>query len=50
VIAGFGAVMLIPLAISWLTADGVHSAYDEAVLIAFAAGTLLALSVRGRRR
>ncbi len=49
-IAGFGALMLIPLAISWLTADGAHSAYDEAVLITFAAGALLALSVRGRRR
>ena len=49
-IAGFGALMLVPLAISWLTADGAHSAYDEAVLITFAAGTLLALSVRGRRR
>ncbi|MGB4227273.1 MAG: potassium transporter TrkG, partial [Candidatus Dechloromonas phosphoritropha] len=49
-IAGFGALMLIPLAISWLTADGAHSAYDEAVLITFATGALLALSVRGKRR
>ncbi|MEF8724429.1 MAG: potassium transporter TrkG [Candidatus Accumulibacter delftensis] len=40
-IAGFGFLMLIPLAISWLTADGAHDAYDEAVLITVLCGVLL---------
>jgi hypothetical protein len=40
-ITGFGFLMLIPLAISWLTADGAHGAYDEAVLITILSGLLL---------
>ncbi len=32
-ILGFGFLMLVPLSLSWLSADGAHGAYDEAVLI-----------------
>jgi hypothetical protein len=32
-IAGFGGLMLLPLSIAWLNADGAQSAYDEAVVI-----------------
>jgi trk system potassium uptake protein len=49
-IVGFGVLMLVPLSISWLTDDGAHSAYDEAVLLTVAAGTLLAASMRRRKR
>nr|WP_313950295.1 potassium transporter TrkG [Accumulibacter sp.] len=49
-IAGFGFLMLIPLAISWLTADGAHGAYDEAVLITVLTGSLLSLSVGRQQR
>jgi trk system potassium uptake protein TrkH len=49
-IVGFGVLMLVPLSISWLTGDGAHSAYDEAVLVTVATGVLLAVSVRGRKR
>ncbi len=49
-IVGFGVLMLVPLSISWLTGDGAHSAYDEAVLVTVATGALLAVSVRGRKR
>ena len=49
-IVGFGVLMLVPLSISWLTGDGAHSAYDEAVLLTVATGTLLAASMRGRKR
>ena len=49
-ITGFGFLMLIPLAISWLMADGAHGAYDEAVLITIFTGSLLALSVGRQHR
>ena len=49
-ITGFGFLMLIPLAISWLTADGAHGAYDEAVLITIVSGSLLSLSVGRQHR
>ncbi|MCM8594800.1 MAG: TrkH family potassium uptake protein [Candidatus Accumulibacter sp.] len=49
-VAGFGALMLIPLSVSWLTDDGAHSAYDEAVLITLTCGALLSLSVRRHQR
>jgi trk system potassium uptake protein TrkH len=49
-IVGFGGLMLIPLSIAWLTADGAHSAYDEAVLITLAAGGLLTVAARRHRR
>ena len=37
-------LMLLPLSLSWLSADGAHSAYDEAVLITVASGIALSLS------
>ncbi|MEF8717353.1 MAG: potassium transporter TrkG [Candidatus Accumulibacter necessarius] len=49
-IAGFGVLMLLPLSLSWLSADGAHSAYDEAVLITVASGIALSLSARKGRR
>ncbi|MBP6708579.1 MAG: TrkH family potassium uptake protein [Candidatus Accumulibacter sp.] len=49
-IVGFGALMLVPLSLSWLVDDGAHSAYDEAVLITVASGALLSFSVRRQRR
>ncbi len=49
-ITGFGVLMLLPLTLSWLSADGAHSAYDEAVLITVASGIILSLSVRKGRR
>jgi trk system potassium uptake protein TrkH len=49
-ITGFGLLMLLPLSLSWLSGDGAHSAYDEAVLITVASGTLLSLSVRRQKR
>ena len=42
--------MLIPLAISWVTADGAHGAYDEAVLITILSGLLLSFSIGRQRR
>jgi len=47
---GFGVLMLVPLSLSWLTADGAHGAYDEAVLITIASGSGMALAARRRRR
>jgi trk system potassium uptake protein TrkH len=44
-VTGFGFLMLIPLAISWLTADGAQGAYDEAVLITVLSGALLSFSI-----
>jgi trk system potassium uptake protein TrkH len=49
-ITGFGGLMLIPLALSWLNADGAVGAYDEGVLITVASGLLLSFSVRKGRR
>ncbi len=49
-IAGFGGLMLLPLSIAWLNADGAQSAYDEAVVITVCTGVLLALSMRRRQR
>jgi trk system potassium uptake protein TrkH len=49
-ITGFGVLMLLPLTLSWLSADGAHSAYDEAVLITVTSGIVVALSVRKGRR
>jgi len=49
-IAGFGGLMLLPLSIAWLTADGAQSAYDEAVVITVCTGALLSLSMRSRQR
>lgn len=49
-ITGFGFLMLIPLAISWVTADGAHGAYDEAVLITILSGLLLSFSIGRQRR
>ena len=48
-IVGFGVLMLVPLTISWVTGDGAHTAYDEAVLLTVAAGALLAVSTRRRK-
>jgi trk system potassium uptake protein TrkH len=49
-ITGFGGPDAAAAALSWLNADGAHSAYDEAVLITVASGLLLSLSVRKGRR
>ena len=49
-IVGFGVLMLVPLSVSWLIADGAHTAYDEAVLITVAVGALMSYSLRGRKR
>ncbi|HAY26121.1 MAG TPA: potassium transporter Trk, partial [Candidatus Accumulibacter sp.] len=49
-IVGFGGLMLLPLSLSWLTADGAHGAYDEAVLITVAVGATLTFSVRHQKR
>ena len=49
-ITGFGFLMLIPLAISWLTNDGAHGAYDEAVLFTIVSGSLLSLWIGPQRR
>ncbi|WP_413924378.1 potassium transporter TrkG [Candidatus Accumulibacter phosphatis] len=49
-ILGFGFLMLVPLSLSWLSADGAHGAYDEAVFITIASGALLSLSVRRPQR
>ena len=49
-ILGFGFLMLVPLSLSWLSGDGAHGAYDEAVLITIASGALLSLSVRRQKR
>jgi trk system potassium uptake protein TrkH len=49
-ISGFGFLMMIPLAISWLTADGAHDAYDEAVLITILCGLLLSFFIGRQQR
>ncbi len=49
-ITGFGFLMMVPLAISWLTADGAHGAYDEAVLITILSGLLLSFFIGRQQR
>ncbi|MCU0840178.1 MAG: TrkH family potassium uptake protein [Thiobacillaceae bacterium] len=46
----FALTMLFPLVVSHLTRDGAESAYDEAILITFAAGLLLWLATRHAKR
>jgi trk system potassium uptake protein TrkH len=49
VIAIFGLTMLLPLAVSYAVADGADWAYDEAILITFAAGAVLWGMTRGHK-
>ncbi|MCA1979677.1 MAG: TrkH family potassium uptake protein [Thiobacillus sp.] len=46
----FSLTMLIPLALSWLADDGAQRAYDEAILITFAAGAAIWAVTRRARR
>ncbi len=50
VIAIFGLTMLLPLAVSFAIGDGASWAYDEAMLITFAAGAALWGLTRGHKR
>jgi len=46
----FAVLMLFPLAVSWFVGDGATVAFDHAVLITLAAGLLMWLPTRGRKR
>lgn len=46
----FSATFLLPLTLSWLVADGAQRAYDEAIVITFAAGALTWLFTRKSQR
>ncbi|MBT0959954.1 TrkH family potassium uptake protein [Denitromonas iodatirespirans] len=46
----FGLLMGIPLAVSWWHADNAITAYDESIVITFAAGLLLWISTRSHKR
>ncbi|KAA3653886.1 MAG: TrkH family potassium uptake protein [Proteobacteria bacterium] len=46
----FGLLMGIPLSVSWFHADNALGAYDESILITFAAGLLLWVATRKRKR
>lgn len=46
----FALVMLVPLTLSWLSGDGAHAAYDEAIAITLGAGSLTWFFTRGARR
>ncbi len=48
-IAGFAVAMLLPLGVSLLYGDAAQGAYDEAVLVTFAAGLVLWLLTRRHR-
>jgi len=50
VIMLFSATFLLPLALSWLLADGAERAYDEAIVITFVAGALTWLFTRRSQR
>jgi trk system potassium uptake protein TrkH len=50
IVAIFGALMLVPLAVSWGLADGAHGAFDEAVLVTLAAGITLIAATRKYRQ
>ncbi len=50
VIVLFSATFLIPLTLSWILDDGAQRAYDEAILITFAAGVLTWLFTRKAQR
>ncbi|MCX7891994.1 MAG: TrkH family potassium uptake protein [Burkholderiales bacterium] len=50
VIAIFGLTMLVPLAVSLAIGDGASWAYDEAMLVTFAAGAALWGATRGHKR
>jgi len=46
----FSATFLLPLTLSWLVADGAQRAYDEAIVVTFAAGALTWLFTRKSQR
>lgn len=46
----FGLTMLVPVGTSWWVGDGAQASYDEAILITLAAGAVLWLATRRRRR
>lgn len=49
IVAAFGALMLVPIAVSWITGDGALRAYDEAMLITVTVGALLVgINYKGR--
>ena len=50
IIVIFGLLMGAPLSLSWLFGDNALTAYDEAILITFAAGLLLWSTTRSGRR
>ncbi|WP_324779833.1 TrkH family potassium uptake protein [Thiobacillus sedimenti] len=50
VIMLFAATFLVPLGLSWLLGDGAEYAYDDAIVITFAAGAFTWLLTRGRQR
>ena len=47
-VCGFGLLMFVPLGVSWWVGDGAHGAYDEAVLLTLAVGTVAILAFRRR--
>ena len=49
IIMAFGALMLVPIAVSWITGDGAVYAYDEAMLITVVCGGLMAALTRKNR-
>jgi trk system potassium uptake protein TrkH len=49
IVMAFGALMLVPIAVAWMTQDGALYAYDEAMLITVVVGALLALVNRRNR-
>jgi trk system potassium uptake protein TrkH len=50
VIMLFSVTFLLPLALSWITADGAQHAYDDAIIITFAVGVFIWLLTRKSQR
>ncbi|MBI5786019.1 MAG: TrkH family potassium uptake protein [Rhodocyclales bacterium] len=46
----FGLTMLVPVGVSWWTADGAQTAYDESIVVTLFAGAALWLATRRKQR